>query len=166
MTDKDIEDAFNSTNVIFKGDNNSIKEVKDKISKSIIVGKNFRCRKCNELKPISIIYNCNVCDIIIKNEKPLLCYQCQKIFHNACLKHWNERQKRLNKELSCNIVKSHNPILFSEVPANNLFGSNKFKALYNLFLDFIKQDSVIETMRQLLSSREDSNLMDLISYIP
>ena len=46
---------------------------------------------------------------------------------------------------------------------NNLFGSNKFKALYNLFLDFIKQDSVIETMRQLLSSREDSNLLDLFS---
>ena len=26
-------------------------------------------------------YNCNICTIIIKKEKPYLCYKCQKIFH-------------------------------------------------------------------------------------
>ena len=26
-------------------------------------------------------YNCILCTIIIKNEKPYLCYKCQKIFH-------------------------------------------------------------------------------------
>lgn len=41
--------------------------------------------------------------------------------------------------------------------------SNKFEALNNLFLDFIKQDNNIEKMRQLLSNREDINLIDLFS---
>ena len=46
---------------------------------------------------------------------------------------------------------------------NNISNSNKFTSLYNLFLDFIKQDNAIETMRQLISGRDDSNLMDLFS---
>ena len=47
---------------------------------------------------------------------------------------------------------------------NNVnINSSKFTDLFNLFLDFIKQDSVVETMRQLLSGRDDSNLIDLFS---
>ena len=46
-------------------------------------------------------YNCSICLEIIKHENPFLCYNCQKIFHNVCLKNWDERQKRLNKILSC-----------------------------------------------------------------
>ena len=46
-------------------------------------------------------YSCSICLEIIKHENPYLCYNCQKIFHNACLKHWNERKKQLNKTLSC-----------------------------------------------------------------
>ena len=46
-------------------------------------------------------YNCSICLEIIKHENPFLCYECQKIFHHSCLKHWNERQKQLNKVLSC-----------------------------------------------------------------
>ena len=41
--------------------------------------------------------------------------------------------------------------------------SNKFMALNNLFLDFIKQDNNIEKIRQVLSNREDINLIDLFS---
>ena len=46
---------------------------------------------------------------------------------------------------------------------NNIINSNQYVPLYNLFLDFINQDNAIESMRQLLSSREDANLMDLFS---
>ena len=45
-------------------------------------------------------YNCSICLEIIKHENPYLCYNCQKIFHNACLKYWSERQKQINKTLS------------------------------------------------------------------
>ena len=46
-------------------------------------------------------YNCSICLEIIKHENPYLCYECQKIFHHTCLKHWNERQIQLGKNLSC-----------------------------------------------------------------
>ena len=46
-------------------------------------------------------YNCSICFEIIKHENPFMCYVCQKLFHQACLKNWNERQKQLRKALSC-----------------------------------------------------------------
>ena len=46
-------------------------------------------------------YNCNICSIIIKNEKPYLCYKCQKIFHVKCLKDWDKKCKLKNKNLEC-----------------------------------------------------------------
>ena len=45
----------------------------------------------------------------------------------------------------------------------NRHNSNKFSDLYNLFIDFIQQDNIIEEKRQLLSNREDANLIDLFS---
>ena len=46
-------------------------------------------------------FNCNICSTIIKNEKPYLCYQCQKIFHEKCLKDWDNKCKSQNKNLEC-----------------------------------------------------------------
>ena len=46
-------------------------------------------------------YNCILCAIIIKNENPYLCYKCQKIFHEKCLKDWNNKCKDQNKKLLC-----------------------------------------------------------------
>ena len=31
-------------------------------------------------------YNCNICTLIIRNEKPYFCYKCQKIYHEQWLK--------------------------------------------------------------------------------
>jgi len=38
---------------------------------------------------------------IIKNENPYYCYKCQKIFHEKCLKEWDNKCKKENKILSC-----------------------------------------------------------------
>ena len=46
-------------------------------------------------------YSCNICSIIIKKEKPYLCYRCQKIFHEKCLKNWDDECKLNNKNLEC-----------------------------------------------------------------
>ena len=51
-------------------------------------------------------YNCNICQIIIKNEKPYLCYKCQKIFHEKCLKDWDNKCKSQNKILECPICRN------------------------------------------------------------
>ena len=46
-------------------------------------------------------YNCILCSTIIKKEKPYFCYKCQKIFHEKCLKDWDNKCKSQNKNLEC-----------------------------------------------------------------
>ena len=46
-------------------------------------------------------YNCILCSLIIKKESPYLCYKCQSIFHQKCLKEWDKKSKSLNKKLCC-----------------------------------------------------------------
>ena len=55
-------------------------------------------------------YNCILCSIIIKNEKPYLCYKCQKIFHDKCLKDWDKKCKLQNKNLICPNCRNELPI--------------------------------------------------------
>ena len=46
-------------------------------------------------------YNCQICSMLIKNENPYLCYKCQNIFHEKCLKEWDKKCKEKNKNLMC-----------------------------------------------------------------
>jgi len=47
-------------------------------------------------------YNCNICQEFIKGEEqPLLCYQCQKLFHKKCLENWNNKCIEKNLEFNC-----------------------------------------------------------------
>ena len=55
-------------------------------------------------------YNCILCTIIIKNENPYLCYKCQKIFHEKCLKDWDKKCKLQNKNLECPNCRNELPI--------------------------------------------------------
>ena len=89
-------------NIIF------IKEV-DNVEQSIF-SKN--CNKLSESKQeiLDYKYNCQICSNIIKNEKPYLCYKCQKIFHETCLKAWDNRCKSQNKTLECPICRNKLPI--------------------------------------------------------
>ena len=55
-------------------------------------------------------YNCKICEIIIKNEKPYLCYKCQNIFHEKCLKDWDIKCKSQHKNLMCPNCRNELPI--------------------------------------------------------
>ena len=55
-------------------------------------------------------YNCSICFKNIKNENPLFCYKCQKIFHNKCLVDWDKKNKRQNKNLSCPNCRNELPL--------------------------------------------------------
>ena len=46
-------------------------------------------------------FTCNICTNIIKKENPYLCYKCQKIFHEKCIKNWDKKCKFLNKKFEC-----------------------------------------------------------------
>ena len=55
-------------------------------------------------------YNCLLCAIIIKKEKPYFCYKCQKIFHEKCLKDWDNKCKLQNKVLICPNCRNELPL--------------------------------------------------------
>ena len=68
-----------------------IKEInKNDLEKSIF---SINYNKLSESKQdiLDNKYNCNICQIIIKNEKPYLCYNYQKLFHEKCLKNWDNK---------------------------------------------------------------------------
>ena len=46
-------------------------------------------------------YICPLCEVKIKNEKPLFCYICQKIFHKDCLKSWEKKRISQNLKFNC-----------------------------------------------------------------
>ena len=55
-------------------------------------------------------YNCNICEVDIKEEKPLLCYRCQKLFHKKCLEKWDEKCNEKNIKFSCPKCKYELPL--------------------------------------------------------
>ena len=72
----------------------------NKINQSFI-SKNYNILPQTKIEQYEEKYNCILCSVIINNENPYLCYKCQKIFHEQCLKEWNEKCKLQNKILFC-----------------------------------------------------------------
>ena len=107
----------NNFKLFYRTDNNIEKEILDneeyKLSKDILFIKekkesdksifSLNYDKLSESKKeiLDYKYNCYICSIIIKNEQPLFCYICQKIFHKNCLKIWDITRKSQNQNLSC-----------------------------------------------------------------
>ena len=85
-----------------------IKEIED-LDKSIF---SINYDKLSESKQnlLDDKYTCNICTIIIKNEKPYLCYKCQKIFHEECLIEWENKCQLQNKNLECPYCRNKSPI--------------------------------------------------------
>ena len=82
---------------------------KNNIAQSVFE-KNYKQIPESKKEILNQKYNCGICLEIVKYENPFLCYECQKIFHHSCLKHWDERQKQLNKVLSCPNCRNESPI--------------------------------------------------------
>ena len=55
-------------------------------------------------------YNCILCTMTIKNEKPYFCYKCQNIFHEKCLRDWDKKCKLQNKILFCPTCRNELPL--------------------------------------------------------
>ena len=89
-----------------------IKEMNDlSCSTDSLFSSNYKRLSYSEQEELDDKYNCNVCDIIIKNEKPLLCYQCQKIFHKKCLEDWNNKCQELIINFNCPKCKFEMPLI-------------------------------------------------------
>ena len=82
---------------------------KNKLDESIF---DINYNKLSELEKekLDYRYNCILCTILIKNEKPYFCYNCQNIFHEKCLKEWDKQCKLQNKNLVCPNCRNALPI--------------------------------------------------------
>ena len=78
-----------------------IREIKGNQLQSSIFSLNYNILSESKKEILDDKYGCNICNIIIKKEKPLFCYRCQKLFHQKCLLDWDQKKKILNQELSC-----------------------------------------------------------------
>ena len=103
-------------------------------------------------------YNCSICLKNIKNENPLFCYKCQKIFHDKCLNDWDKKNKILNKNLSCPNCRNELPLEkwehkldFKDDRKNEADKMNKLSQ-YNLIININKAQ--MKTINELTLENE------------
>ena len=127
--------------------------------------KNFNKLSLSKQDILNEKYNCNCCFDIIKNENPYLCYKCQKIFHEKCLKKWDKQCKSQNSELKCPNCRNElslknwkKKLYFEENRKDNAFlieELNKYKLSNNMNnnINIIKQRRINE-LEILLSTKQ------------
>ena len=76
---------------------------------------------------------------------------------NFYIENSHNNSKIKNLDVTNKKIKNNNTFRKKKVLNYN----KKFNSLYNLLINFVKQDTTIEGTRQLLSTRDDSNLEDL-----
>ena len=94
-------------------------------------------------------YSCSICLELIKDENPLLCYVCQKIFHHKCLTNWERQQKEKNLKLSC-------PNCRNELPLNKWKEKLDFKEMRENDADIMSQmnSGSLSTNQYIIKSNE------------
>ena len=111
-------------------------------------------------------FNCSICTNIVKKENPYLCYKCQKIFHEKCLKDWDKKCKLNNKSLICPNCRNELPIEkwnkklnFEEnrkVNANIMNRINDYKLNKNMNnnMNMIKEKKIKEFQENEIKQKE------------
>ena len=87
-----------------------IREVKNDYFNKSLFEMNYEKLSESKKEILDEKYNCYICNEKIKNEKPLLCYKCQKIFHKKCLETWSKKRKSQNQELICPNCRNELPL--------------------------------------------------------
>ena len=124
-------------------------------------------------------YNCSICLDIIKHENPYLCYKCQKIFHHSCLENWDDKQKELNRKLTCPNCRNELPLEQWNVKINYDDNRTKDAEIMNQAGKPFNQDKYIKyinatkklfhfilyrfyVIRSLITSQKNNKLNNLI----
>ena len=111
-------DEYNFENII--KNNNDYKLAKDILfinelkkeenKKELVYESNYDKLSESKQNILDEKYYCNICEEDIKEEKPLLCYRCQKLFHKKCLELWNDKCNEKNVKFSCPKCKYELPL--------------------------------------------------------
>ena len=95
------------------------------------------------------IYNCNICQVNIKGEeKPLLCYRCQKLFHKKCLENWDIKCNEKNVKFSCPKCKYDLP--FNEWHEKLNYNDDRLKDV-NMMKELTNKDQLNNGLKSELS---------------
>ena len=89
-----------------------IREINQNILDESLYSLNYKRLSESQQDKLDEKFNCLLCSMIIKNENPYFCYQCQKIFHIKCLDNWDKKCKQENKKFFC-------PNCRNELPKEN-----------------------------------------------
>ena len=111
-------------------------------------------------------YSCILCTSIIKNENPYMCYKCQTIYHEKCLKEWDKECKAKNKVLICPTCRNELPIEkwnkklnyeeYIKDNANLMFRLNDYKLNTNMNknINIIKDEKINELKNHEMKNHE------------
>ena len=80
------------------------------MAQKTVFERNYNILPKNKQNILDEKYNCTFCLEIIKNENPYLCYQCQNLYHEKCLKGWDKKCKSHNQNLTCPNCRNPLPI--------------------------------------------------------
>ena len=130
-------------------------------------------------------YTCSICSDLIKDENPLFCYACQKIFHHECLKNWEIQRKENYKELNCPNCRKELPLEewkakldFEEIRKNdaeimNLLNELDDSSSSMKYSDYIEKSleifknilTKIKNIRDMIVPEENEKLINLIKEL-
>ena len=159
----------NNFKIFYKTDNNAEKEIlnneeyklskdilfiqeKKELDKSIFSSIYDKLSESNK-EILDDKYNCYICSVIIKNERPLFCYICQKNFHKNCLKNWDFTRKRQNLNLSC--PNCRNELPFEEWKEKLNFEENRINdgELIEKLNDYKMNSKIYEKINQIKENK-------------
>ena len=116
-------------------------------------------------------YNCFICRENIIENKPLMCYQCQRIFHNKCLNKWEDISK---PNFSCPICKFKLPLIKWKEKVNYIEERNNeekrmkdlnsykkhFENISNIFKRILHKSNEIISLTDNMSKIENKKIMN------
>jgi len=118
-------------------------------------------------------YQCILCQMNIKDNKPYFCYLCQKKFCEKCLKDWDKKRKDQNQECNCPYCKKELPLdqwnKINSYLENRKNEAERMKALnqyeLNKNLNYIQLEEIkhenIKLKKEIIKYRNLINTMNL-----
>ena len=143
---KDVNDLL----FIRDNDNNNLKRSKYDIIMDLLPS--------SKQQKLDLKFNCTNCLEVIKNENPYLCYKCQKIFHEKCLKDWDNKCKSLNKIFNCPSCRDELPLEKWNKKLEHEENRNDFTKLINK----VYEDKLNNNLLNNLLLIKDKKIYDLI----
>ena len=124
-----------------------IRQIDKSVLEKSLFQKNFDKLSESNQDLLSEKFNCSICSNLIKKENPYFCYKCQKIFHEKCLKDWDKKCKKMNKNLMCPNCRNELPIKKWNKKLNHEENRNDNANLMNRINDYKLKENMNNNMK-------------------